>query len=185
LLSLLPLFSQISYPYKGEYPKAEEIGIVLFLNKLPDAFSLILCYLLAMIRYESLPKNIREKFNDLTRLLTKDTNIIFAYIFGGLSRGQANPLSDIDLAVYLKNRRAKDYLKLYGNIAKTLGTDEIDLVVLNDAPLSLEGRILQTKKNLVDKAPLLRHKYESMTLRKFFDFKVKEREILRGRYGIG
>jgi hypothetical protein len=85
----------------------------------------------------------------------------------------------------MKNRRAKDYLHLFGDIAKALGTDEIDLVILNDAPLSLAGRILQSKKNLVDKAPLLRHKYESMTLRKFFDFKIKEREILQGRYGIG
>lgn len=94
-------------------------------------------------------------------------------------------MSDIDLALYVKRIKAPDYLKLFGEISKTLGTDEIDLVILNNAPLSLTGRILQTRKILTDKNPLIRHKYESMTLRKFSDFKVKEKNILQGRYGIG
>jgi hypothetical protein len=58
-------------------------------------------------------------------------------------------------------------------------------VVLNSAPVSLAGRSLQTRKLLVDKDPFLRHKYESQTLREFFDFAIKEKEILHGRYGIG
>jgi predicted nucleotidyltransferase len=138
-----------------------------------------------MIRFKHLPKNIHEKIDSLSGLLMKDANIIFAYLFGGLSRGGSNPLSDIDLALYVKRIKALDYLKLFGEISKTLGTDEIDLVILNNAPLSLTGRILQTRKILTDKNPLIRHKYESMTLRKFSDFKVKEKNILQGRYGIG
>lgn len=114
-----------------------------------------------------------------------DPNIVFAYLFGGLARDQRKPLSDVDLAIYVKNIRGLDYLSLLGRISDILCTNEIDLVVLNSEPVSLAWRVIQTRKVLVDKDPFLRHKYESQTLREFFDFAIKEKEILRGRYGIG
>ena len=138
-----------------------------------------------MIRFDPLPKNIHQKIDSLAGLLRKDKNIIFAYLFGSLSKGRVHRLSDIDVALYLKRIKPLDYLKLFREISETLGTDEIDLVILNNAPLSLTGRILQTRKILADKDSFLRHKYESMTLRKFFDFQVKEKNILQGRYGLG
>jgi hypothetical protein len=58
-------------------------------------------------------------------------------------------------------------------------------VILNNAPLSLAGRILQGRKVLVDKEPFVRHIFESRILREFFDFAVKEKNILKRRYGIG
>ena len=94
-------------------------------------------------------------------------------------------MSDIDLAVYVRQEKKLDYLELFSRIAKILGTDEIDLVILNRAPIALTGRILQNRKVLVDKNPFLRHKYESLILREFFDFQIKERDILKRRYGIG
>ncbi len=115
----------------------------------------------------------------------KDSNILFAYLFGGLARGRFSPLSDIDLALFLKNEKRTDYLERFGTISEILGTEEIDLVILNKAPLCLSGRVLQSRKVLVDKAPFVRHRYESLTLRMFFDFSIKEREILHRRYGIG
>ncbi|GFP20688.1 hypothetical protein HKBW3S03_02192, partial [Candidatus Hakubella thermalkaliphila] len=41
------------------------------------------------------------------------------------------------------------------------------------------------KKLLIDKEPFRRHIYESVTLREFFDFKVKEDAFFARRYGIG
>jgi predicted nucleotidyltransferase len=138
-----------------------------------------------MIRYKLIPEDIHQKINSLTGIFTSDSNIIFAYLFGGLLKDKPNPLTDVDVAVYVKNIKKLDYLELFGNIANVLGTDEIDLVILNTAQLSLTGRILQDRKVLVDKDPFLRHKYESTVLREFFDFKIKERDILKRRYGIG
>lgn len=118
-------------------------------------------------------------------LLSKDPKITFAYLFGGLVKGKPNPLSDIDLALYVKDPQKLDYLAVFGKISKLLATDEIDLIILNTAPLSLTGRILQNRKVLLDKVPFLRHQYESLILRKIFDFSIKEREIVKRRYGIG
>jgi predicted nucleotidyltransferase len=137
-----------------------------------------------MIRYKKIPEDIHQKIDLLTDLFTEDSNIIFAYLFGGLVRDKRKPLSDVDLGIYVKNIKRLDYLSLFSKISQVLSTDEIDLVVLNSAPISLAGRSLQKRKILIDKEPFLRHKYESRILREFFDFTIKEKEILHRRYGI-
>ncbi|MEW6215547.1 MAG: nucleotidyltransferase domain-containing protein [Nitrospirota bacterium] len=126
-----------------------------------------------------------KKIYSLKGLFTNDSNIVFAYLFGGLLKDKPNPLSDVDVAVYVKNTKKLNYLELFSNIANVLGTDEIDLVILNTAPLSLTRRILQNRKVLIDKNPFQRHRYESIILREFFDFTIKERDILKRRYGTG
>jgi predicted nucleotidyltransferase len=138
-----------------------------------------------MIRLSPIPHDIRDRIGPLVGYLREEPNIVFAYIFGGLAKSRFGPLSDVDLALYLKNEKKMDYLDTFGKISEILGTGEIDLVILNQAPISLAGRILQSREVLVDKAPFVRHRFESLTLRMFFDFSFKEREILKRRYGIG
>jgi len=138
-----------------------------------------------MIRLKKIPENIHQKMGALTDLFMNDPQIIFAYFFGGLLRERLSPLSDVDLSVFVRTPKKLDYLELFSRIANVLGTDEIDLVILNRAPLSLSGRILRNRKVLTDKKPFLRHKYESLILREFFDFTIKEKNILQRRYGIG
>jgi predicted nucleotidyltransferase len=138
-----------------------------------------------MIRFKKLPDDIHEKIGLLAETLKDEPNIAFMYLFGGLLNKKTSPLSDVDIAVYLKNIKIFDYLDTFSKITDILGTDEVDLVVLNNTPISLAGRILQNKKVLIDNDPFLRHRYESLTLRKYFDFSVKEKDILFRRYGIG
>ena len=145
----------------------------------------VLWYGFDMIRYKKIPDDIDQKIGLLTELLRNDSDIIFAYLFGGLLRDRRNPLSDVDLGIYIKSTKGLHYLTLFKKVSEILCTDEIDLVVLNSAPISLAGRILQKRKILIDKDPFLRHRYESRILREFFDFTIKEREILHRRYGIG
>jgi len=138
-----------------------------------------------MIRFKRIPEGIDKQIDLLTDLFMDDSNIIFAYLFGGLVRDKRKPLSDVDLGIYVKNIKRLKFLSLFSSISQILCTDEIDLVVLNTAPISLAGRILQKRKILIDKDPFLRHRYESRTLREFFDFTIREKEILHRRYGIG
>jgi uncharacterized protein len=138
-----------------------------------------------MIRFKKLPDDIHRKIGFLTEALKDEPNIAFMYLFGGLLNKKSNPLSDVDIAVYLRNIKRFDYLDTFSKITNILSTDEVDLVVLNNAPISLAGRILQNRKVLIDNDPFLRHRYESLTLRKYFDFSVKEKDILFRRYGIG
>ena len=137
-----------------------------------------------MIRFKKIPENIHEKMSLLSDFFLSDSNVIFAYLFGGMVKDRLSPLSDVDIALYVKDIKKLDYLEMFGKIADILSTDEIDLVILNSAPLSLTGRILQGRKVLVDKKPFVRHLFESRILREFFDFSIKERDILKRRYGI-
>jgi hypothetical protein len=63
-----------------------------------------------------------------------------------------------------------------------LHTDEIDLVILNKASLSLAINIIKSKKIIVDKNPFERHLFESLIMRKSFDFSFKELNQLKRRY---
>jgi len=140
-----------------------------------------------MIKFEQLPQDILSKLPTVRETLVLDERVVFAYLFGGLAKGRVNPLSDVDIAVFLNDvsELAEYKLSLFDAVTAALGTAELDLVVLNTAPISITGRVLQNKQVLVDKDPFRRHAYESLTLREFFDFRIKEEAVLSRRFGIG
>jgi predicted nucleotidyltransferase len=140
-----------------------------------------------MIKFEKLPAAILSKIPDVKKILLQDHNVIFAYLFGGLSEGKVKPLSDLDISVYVRDiDNLSEYkLNLFDRLTDALSTNELDLIILNIVPVSIAGRILENKLILVDKDPPIRHIYESLTLRKFFDLRVKENAFFSSRYGIG
>jgi uncharacterized protein YutE (UPF0331/DUF86 family)/predicted nucleotidyltransferase len=129
-----------------------------------------------MIRLEKLPYDILSKIQDAQKLLAQDNNVVFAYLFGGLAKKEMRPLSDVDIAVYVKETGslAAYKLELFDRLTDALGTSELDLIILNTAPVSIAGRILKNREILVDREPFRRHLYESAALREFFDFEIKE-----------
>jgi len=140
-----------------------------------------------MIHISQLPENIDELLPLAFDYLRSDEDILFAYLFGSLARKKAGPLSDVDIAVYCEEGSffPEKKLEILGDLVGILKTDEIDLVVLNRAPLAIRMKILENKKVIVDKAPLIRHRYESLTMRQYFDFSYKESFILRKRFFHG
>ncbi len=140
-----------------------------------------------MIKYERISGDLLSRMPAAREILLADDNVVFAYLFGSRAAGTGKPLSDLDIAVSVRDTsNAAEYkLDLFDRLSKALGTSEIDLVVLNAAPVSLAGRVLQQKQVLVDKEPGRRHAYESLTLREFFDFRVKEEAYFGRRYGVG
>jgi predicted nucleotidyltransferase len=106
-----------------------------------------------------------------------------AYLFGSVAGEMATHLSDIDIAVYLTDNDVADKrLEILVDLIDILKSDNVDLVILNTAPLSLKMKIIQTKKILAENKPNLRHDFESRTLRSYFDFSKLEKRILENRY---
>ena len=140
-----------------------------------------------MIKFEKIPAKILLNIQTAKDVLDQDAKVVFAYLFGGLARGRIMPLSDVDIAVYLNNMDDLPQYKLdlFDRLTDALGTCEVDLVVLNKASISLVGRILAGKQVIVDKEPYQRHIYESVALREFFDFRVKEDNLFSSRYNLG
>ena len=137
-----------------------------------------------MIKQRPLPPDIAERLERLAARLKQDQRVLFAYLFGSLASGVLKPLSDVDIAVFLDSADVTPETKLevVGMISDTLGTDEVDVVILNTAPVSLTGRILKRRTVLADNQPWRRHLFESRTMREFFDFNRSEQEILTRRF---
>jgi predicted nucleotidyltransferase len=136
-----------------------------------------------MIKLNKLPSDILQLLPDAVGYLESHPQILFAYLFGGLARGKPQPLSDVDIAIYLRTggEVAERKLEILGNLVTILQTDEIDLVLLNTASLALVMNIVKARKIIVDKDPFSRHIFESVTMRKYFDFSIKESAMLQRR----
>ena len=137
-----------------------------------------------MIKYSTLPENIESLIPKAVTYLRSRGDVRFAYLFGSLARGKPMPLSDVDIAVYLSEDTnvLEKKMEILGKMIELLETDEIDLILLNTAPLSLRKKILENKRVIVDNDPFLRYKYESLTIREYFDFSIKEMAILEKRF---
>jgi predicted nucleotidyltransferase len=140
-----------------------------------------------MRRGAPLPPDIERRLATLGSVLDRQPAVLFAYVFGSAGRGALRPLSDVDVAVYLDEGAdpIQARLDLIRVVARHLGTDEVDLVVLNDAPTALAGRILQSRRVVSDREPFRRHRFESLALRKFLDFRRLEQRILDARFASG
>jgi len=137
-----------------------------------------------MFKFNRLPDDILSRLPAAASCLHSHPKVLFAYLFGSLVRGFRQPSSDVDIAVYLKGHEnfSETKLEVLGLLTNVLQTDEIDLVVFNTASLPLVMNILRKNRVLVDKQPFTRHAVESLTMRKYFDFSIKESAQLRRRY---
>lgn len=102
-----------------------------------------------MIKIKKLPENVLRGIPILTAKLCEDKNITALYLFGSSLSGYLNPLSDLDLAVLIDKKIPGDkfleeYLKIFGIAADVLKVDELDLLILNQAPLRIAHNILKT-----------------------------------------
>lgn len=75
-------------------------------------------------------------------------DISIAFLFGSVARGTSGPLSDLDIAVLLNNQPDKEtcletHLAIMGDIYKLTGIEEVDIVVLNEAPVALSYRVIR------------------------------------------
>ena len=140
-----------------------------------------------MRRGTPLPSEIERRLATLGAVLAGQPTVRFAYVFGGAGRRDLRPLSDVDVAVYLDDAvdPVQTRLDLIGVVTKHLGTDEVDLVVLNRASTALLGRILQSRQVIAEKDAFLRHRFESLALRKFLDFRIFEQRFLDARFARG
>lgn len=108
--------------------------------------------------------------------------IVAAYLFGSYAAGRVTPLSDIDIAVLLSDDMPEEeYLhlrsELYADLSKFLGTDEIDIIFLNNAPLSMQYGVLKDKKVLYCSDWEKMIDFESRVIKLYLDIKLLRDEF--------
>jgi|YelNatPaOPRAMG01_1025707.scaffolds.fasta_scaffold101358_3 predicted nucleotidyltransferase len=124
-----------------------------------------------MVRYKKIKHNILPFFVELKKMLEADKDVIFCYLFGSYGRDNPNPLSDIDIAVYLTDNvdLFEKKMELVGAINTILKTDEVDLLILNNAPLSFQMEVISKGKLLLSKDEKLRLDFMAKTYSMYCD----------------
>ena len=126
----------------------------------------------------------RQRLSRAAEHAFADTPVLFAYVFGSTATGRTRPRSDLDVAVYLTppidpHRTLDLTLDLGDRFAAASGRPDVDLVVLNTAPLRLQGRILQQRIIIFSRDEVARGRYESRTFREAADFEIHARALDR------
>jgi predicted nucleotidyltransferase len=85
---------------------------------------------------------------EVREYLKNKDQVKLAYLFGSVAKKRAGKLSDIDLAIFLddstyKMERFDIELTLRSDLSDILKTDKLDLVLMNDAPVSLNFEIIK------------------------------------------
>ncbi|MBU4446406.1 MAG: nucleotidyltransferase domain-containing protein [Candidatus Marinimicrobia bacterium] len=119
-------------------------------------------------KYQISPKRAIKKLKSL--FLTKD-EIEFAYLFGSYALNKNVTLSDIDVAVFLKNANENPYYQfiLVEEIMSALLSNNVDLIVLNNADILLKYQIVSHGLIIKDR-PGLRQNFEAENLSRYMDF---------------
>lgn len=89
----------------------------------------------------------------IREVLEGDENVLLAYLFGSTARGARQPISDVDIAVLLKDNSLERQADVLWRTAKALHVpeDRIDVVDLSRADLHLKYNILKEGIKLVDR----------------------------------
>ena len=92
----------------------------------------------------------------ISEVLSARREILEAYLFGSLARGPGQAHSDVDIAVYVDEEMIDASLFGYrsdlGSVLMSgLGTNSVDVVILNRAPPLLYYRVLRDGSRLLSR----------------------------------
>ena len=134
--------------------------------------------------------------NELLSDVFESNSVIVAYLFGSVAEGVARADSDIDFAVLLPDNMNADeqwkrQLNIMYSICEALHRDDVDVVVLNKAPLELQHQVLKHGKILYCSDGQARVDFEVAVLRRYFDtqpqrelyYRFLMKRIKEGRMG--
>lgn len=110
----------------------------------------------------------------LVMFLQKQDYIKVAYLFGSAAKGKIGKLSDVDIGVLVDESLVKNdllnlKLNLISEMTSILGTDKIDLTVMNNAPVSLNYEIVKSNKPLFVRNKAEKVEFEHQIMLKYLD----------------
>ena len=116
-----------------------------------------------------------ELLTTLGAALQLRAEVLEAYLFGSSATGATHPRSDVDVAVYLADRRPEGSAFGYAAdlaavLMAALGTNRVDVVVLNDAPPLLYHRVLRDGQRILSRDLRATTTREGYALSRYCDY---------------
>jgi len=132
--------------------------------------------------------NIESIEKTITKYLRGKGEILFAYIFGSLAKKTSNRLSDIDIAIYIDDKKIDNSKFRYGYQAEVmtdliglLKTRKVDLVILNSTPPLLKHRVIYFGELIYSIDEKERIRFQVDTINRYIDYKMLQRKTLTKR----
>ncbi len=134
---------------------------------------------------QRVPRLDDELLGKLAESLDRE-GVVAASLIGSQARGQVAPLSDIDLGVWCDPgldaaARLRLRLDLAAAAARAVGTEEIDLVLLNGATPLFRHRAVRDGRRLLERDPRARVRFEARAMLDYLDTKPLREELARGQ----
>lgn len=112
--------------------------------------------------------------------LAPEGAVAAAYVYGSVGRGDATPLSDVDVAVLLRDGiadRARGELQrgLIDLLECRVPGRRVEVRFFDELPVAIRGRVIRDGFRVVDRQPALRVRAEVDTLMEYHDFLHFER----------
>ena len=110
----------------------------------------------------------------VTSCLGARPEVLAVYIFGSVASGRARPDSDVDVAVLVSDKvmRADPWkyrLELGSALMHVLRRDDVDLILLNEAPPLLAHRVLSKGKLVLERSASARVAFQVRTVNRYLD----------------
>jgi len=124
-----------------------------------------------------------EKIDKIKEFIRKQSYVQLSYLFGSSATGNQGPLSDIDIAFYLKNLNKEQLFKkellLRAELKNILKTNKlIDVVIMNEAPLTLNFEIIKDGKIIFERNKDLRIDVETRIMSRYLDRRYYDKRHL-------
>jgi len=124
----------------------------------------------------NIPDELRENVPKLEVYFANKPQIVLAYLFGSQARGEAHPDSDLDLGILLaesipEREYTEQRLEIIGDLMQLLRSNEVDILILNEAPLVMRYQVISRGKLLFYRDRQAAIDFRVRALNAYFDFK--------------
>ena len=130
-----------------------------------------------MIRFgRSVPGDVEQRLRKLVGVFASDPRLDALWLFGSRARGEADALSDIDLAVLASANTDPAslwdlQLKWTGKAVEILATDEVAITVLNRARVTIREAVLRDARLLWARSSERVADFDAATAKEYLDIK--------------
>lgn len=110
--------------------------------------------------------------------------VVAAYLFGSQATGRVHAGSDIDVAVLIREKADSldAMLRLPGRLADSSGLSRIEVLVLNEAGLSIQGRVVTEGVLFYSSDEPIRIRFEGVTRKLNQDFEIHAGDMRRAYF---
>jgi predicted nucleotidyltransferase len=127
--------------------------------------------------------SFNELEEEIISVCENHREIIAAYVFGSRAMGKYKRGSDVDIALLLNDREARDfqYLEFKVKLERALNIN-VDLIILNNAGEILKHQIRKNGKIIFERNSKMRKQWEVLSRKLFQDFLYLHRIYMKKLY---